>query len=356
MADQTDWYRDQTVFLAGGTGYLGACLLYKLTLQAPTRRVFVLCRKSVQHAIAKLEELMPEQSDEVLDTGKVHFVVGNLDCRDRGMKPADLQCLREQVTVAIQAATEASIIANLLQVVQTNCLASLSLLETICSFPFLRTLLCISSAFVNIFVPDMLIKEETGTSLLSKRFPNPYIFSKYLAERATLDQTDTLPFTLPVVRPSLICPAILHPYPSYGVDKVTLVYSGLQMIASSEYGIERLGRELPPGSYIDELPVDLVANICIVHLAKRTDRSPLIPSFFFFCKKLIPMLVEAAVVHSYRTYRRRRGWSAEWIAMVGRALGYTWVSACPMLRHPAYYLVLRAVGSENHPSLYWTIP
>ncbi|KAL3454154.1 male sterility protein-domain-containing protein [Aspergillus insuetus] len=292
MADQMDWYRNQTVFLTGGTGYLGACLLYKLTLQVPTRRVFVLCRKSVQHAIAKLEELMPEQSDEILDTGKVHFVVGNLDCRDWGMKPADLQRLREQVTVVIHAAADTSIIANLPQVVQTNCLASLSLLETLCSFPILRTLLYISSAFVNIFVPDMLIKEEvyhlhpdietiaglkahldaireTGTSPLSERFPNPYIFSKYLAERAILDQTDMLPFTLLVVRPSLICPAIRHPYPSYGVDRVTPVYSGLQMIASSrEYGIERLGCELPSDSYIDELPVDLVANICIAHLAK----------------------------------------------------------------------------------------
>ncbi|KAJ0414375.1 male sterility protein-domain-containing protein [Aspergillus carlsbadensis] len=294
MADKVDWYHDQTVFLTGGTGYLGACLLYKLTVQVPTHRVFVFCRKSVQHAIATLEKLMPQESDEILDTGKVHFVVGSMDHRDWGIKPADLQRLRDQVTVVIHAAAETSIVADLPQVVRTNCLASLSLLDIIRSFPLLHTLLYVSSAFVNIFVPEPVIKEEvyslhpdietkagltahlqtiheTGTSPLSERFPNPYIFSKYLAERAILDQAETLSFTVLVIRPSLICPAIRHPYPSYGVDRVTPVYTGLQMIISSrEHGIERLGRELSPDSYIDELPVDLVANVCMSHLAWGT--------------------------------------------------------------------------------------
>jgi nucleoside-diphosphate-sugar epimerase len=293
MADEMDWYRGQTVLLTGGTGFLGSCLLYKLTVQVPTRRVFVICRKSVEYVIAKLEELMPEQSDEILDTGKIHFVIGNLGHPDWGMRPADLQRLKDQVTVVLHAAAETSIIANLPQVVQTNCLASLSLLDLLCSFPLLRTLLYISSAFVNIFVPETIQEEvytlhpdietkadlhahlqsirETGTSPFSQRFPNPYIFSKYLAERAILDQADALPFALLVVRPSLICPAICDPYPSYGVDKVSPVYSALQMIVSSrEYGIERLARELPPDAYIDELPVDLVANICLQHLAMGT--------------------------------------------------------------------------------------
>ncbi len=294
MADQMDWYRDQTVLLTGGTGYLGACLLYKLTLRLPTRRVFVFCRISVRNAIATLEELMPEQTDEILDTGKVHFVVGNMDRPDWGVKPKDLQRLRDQVSVVIHAAAETSIVADLAQVVQTNCMASFSLLELLCSFPLLRTLLYISSAFVNIFVPELVIKEkvyslhadietkadlhahlqsilQSGSSPLSQHFPNPYIFSKYLAERAILDQSDTLPFDLLVVRPSLICPAIRDPYPSYGVDRVTPLYSGLQIIVSSrEYGIERLGRELPPNSYLDELPVDLVANLCLAHLAMGT--------------------------------------------------------------------------------------
>lgn len=294
MADQIDWYRDQTLLLTGGTGYLGACLLYKLTLQLPTRRVFVFCRISVGNAIATLEELMPEQTDEILDTGKVHFVVGNIDRPDWGLKPTDLQRLRDQVTVVIHAAAETSIVADLAQVVQTNCLASLSLLKLLYSFPLLRTLLYISSAFVNIFVEEGVIKEEvyslhadieteadldahlqsirqSGSSALSQYFPNPYIFSKYLAERAILDQSDKLPFDLLVVRPSLICPAIRDPYPSYGVDKVTPLYSGLQIIVSSrEYGIERLGRDLPPNSYLDELPVDLVANLCLAHLAMGT--------------------------------------------------------------------------------------
>ncbi|KAL3454157.1 membrane bound O-acyl transferase family-domain-containing protein [Aspergillus insuetus] len=84
---------------------------------------------------------------------------------------------------------------------------------------------------------------------------------------------------------------------------------------------------------------------------------PSFPLFFFFCKNLIAILVETVIVHSYRSYRRRRGWSAEWIGSVERALGYTWVFLfLSYASPPTYYLVLRALGSENHPSLYWTTP
>ncbi|KAJ0414372.1 membrane bound O-acyl transferase family-domain-containing protein [Aspergillus carlsbadensis] len=85
--------------------------------------------------------------------------------------------------------------------------------------------------------------------------------------------------------------------------------------------------------------------------------APSFPLFIFFCKTLVAILLETMVVLQYRSYRRRRGWSAPWIGTVERALGYAWVFlflcyATP----PTCYLVLRALGSENHPSLYWTIP
>jgi hypothetical protein len=39
---------DQTMFLTGATGTLGGCLLYKLALQLPTSKIFVLVRGSAQ--------------------------------------------------------------------------------------------------------------------------------------------------------------------------------------------------------------------------------------------------------------------------------------------------------------------
>ena len=45
--------KGQTIFLTGSTGILGGCLLYKLALQLPTSRIFVLVRGSIQGVIGK---------------------------------------------------------------------------------------------------------------------------------------------------------------------------------------------------------------------------------------------------------------------------------------------------------------
>lgn len=84
---------------------------------------------------------------------------------------------------------------------------------------------------------------------------------------------------------------------------------------------------------------------------------PSFPLLRFFCKTLVAILLEVIVVLQYRSYRRRRGWQAGWMRTVERALGYTWVLlflcyASP----PGLYSILRTLGSENHRSLYWTIP
>ena len=49
---------DQTMFLTGATGTLGGCLLYKLALQLPTSKIFVLVRGSVQRVIEGHEHSM----------------------------------------------------------------------------------------------------------------------------------------------------------------------------------------------------------------------------------------------------------------------------------------------------------
>lgn len=83
------FFESQTFFLTGSTGSLGGCLLYKLALQLPTRKIFVHIRKSPQTAIEKWKKWMPQQTQAILNTGKVHFVVGDmmkLQLRDCGMR------------------------------------------------------------------------------------------------------------------------------------------------------------------------------------------------------------------------------------------------------------------------------
>lgn len=84
---------------------------------------------------------------------------------------------------------------------------------------------------------------------------------------------------------------------------------------------------------------------------------PSFPLLWFFCKNLVAIILEVMVTLQYRSYRRWRGWSAGCIRTLERVLGYTWVFlflcyASP----PGLYPILRILGSENHRSLYWTIP
>ncbi|KAI9932014.1 hypothetical protein ASPWEDRAFT_40163 [Aspergillus wentii DTO 134E9] len=287
----TDWYRDQVVLLTGGTGNLGACLLYKLALQLPTRKIFVLARGSVRRAVGKLEASIPDHVDDILDTSRVHFVVGETTQPGLGLKPTDLQRLQDEVTVAINAAADISLQQPLAGSVRVNCVAHLNFVTLLRSFTRLAAFLHVSSTSVNSFLPSGKVEERiyplsenepdpkeilstiqtTGQSSWGDRFIAPYSLSKYLAERLILHQADDLPFSVLIVRPAVIAPAIRHPYPLYGSSEGLPLHSTLQVLVTSpDYGLARLAEEIDPETVVDEVPVDLVASTCLGHLSART--------------------------------------------------------------------------------------
>ncbi|PYH65907.1 uncharacterized protein BO88DRAFT_347394 [Aspergillus vadensis CBS 113365] len=287
MEGHIEWFRDQVIFLTGGTGNLGVCLLYKLTLHLPTKKIFVLCRGSVQRALDKLEAAMAEQFDDVLDSHRVQFMVGDTSKPSLGLKPSDLRQLQDEVTVVINAAADISLQQPLHLSIQTNCIAHLELLTLICGFSRLKSFLHVSSTSVNSFLPDGIIEERiyplceedpdpekvlshilhAGQSAYTENFVAPYALCKYLAERLILKQ-DNLPFNILIVRPSLIGPAIRDPYPYYGNDEGMPLHSAIYNLATDpDYGLDELGKGINLDAVFDEIPVDLVANTCLAHLA-----------------------------------------------------------------------------------------
>jgi len=58
----------QTVFLAGSTGGMGGCLVYKLAIQLPKKTIYVLCRSSKEKAITKWRKSMGNCADAILAT------------------------------------------------------------------------------------------------------------------------------------------------------------------------------------------------------------------------------------------------------------------------------------------------
>lgn len=167
-------------------------------------------------------------------------------------------------------------------------MSTLELAQLASSFKHLQGYVHVSTAYANSFLPDGLVEEkvyelgdaeaqlqeilETGTLVTEElpAFPWPYAFSKHLAERLLLLRHPNLPIL--IVRPTIIGHAISQPYPHYGPQGAcplsTYVRGYLQ---SPDNGVFHVAPTTTPGSnLLDEIPVDLVANLILLHLCHGT--------------------------------------------------------------------------------------
>jgi fatty acyl-CoA reductase len=100
--DYESLFKNQTVFLTGGTGGLGGCILYKLSLELPTRKIYVLCR-SKSKAKESWMKSMPNQTTAILNSKNVVLIVGDITKPNYGISPIDLAEIESQVTIIIHA-------------------------------------------------------------------------------------------------------------------------------------------------------------------------------------------------------------------------------------------------------------
>lgn len=280
------WFEDQVVFLTGATGNLGGCLLYKLAIQLPTAKIFVLIRGSIQNAIESWEQSMPEHIDDIIATGKIQFLMGDMTLPNLGLSPSSILRLQAETTLVINSAGNISLSLDLAETLPVNCLAHLTLIGLADSFTHLKHFLHVSTTFASSFLPDGVIREKiypliedpekelasilaTGQSTFTKQFAAPYALAKYLTECLLLNGNHNFPVL--ILRPCLISPAIEEPFPFYGSDGAIPVHSFMQiLLEDSNYGPFRLEEILPEHVSCNEIPVDIVARTCLAHISKGT--------------------------------------------------------------------------------------
>ncbi|KAM4058845.1 male sterility protein [Hirsutella rhossiliensis] len=279
---------EQVVLLTGGTGSLGSCLLYKLALQLPAAKIYVLCRGTVNEAVQKWEFYMAEQIDDILDSGKVHCIRGNLNRDGFGLDPDDLKRLQEEVTVVIHAAADISLAQSLPDSIQSDCLPVIRIASLVQSFKAVKLFAHISSTFAQMHlsagvVPERIVKVaddepppqtqlasilRTGKSPYAHHFITPYAQAKYLAEQLLMEYHDSFPIL--IVRPSSISPAVSDPFPQYGPDGAIPLHTFVTLALARGYDVLEIINGLPQEFILDEIPVDLVANTCLLHVAAGT--------------------------------------------------------------------------------------
>ncbi|KAJ5503797.1 Male sterility NAD-binding [Penicillium fimorum] len=283
-------FEGHTVFLTGGTGCLGGCLLYKLSLQLPTRKIFVLVRGNSQRAIEKLRKSMPNHAEAILATKKVEFVVGDMKLVNFGIETDVLGQLQDQVTLVIHTAAKIKLEGPIRDALESNCLPALEMARIASEFRRLKLLIQISTSYVNSHLPDGPVLERIyqlgdeedpedelasiltlGTSPHVGKFSSTYTQAKHLMERLLLNRFPLLPVLL--LRPTIFGPAFRHPYPLYGSEDSTPL-SKFTRLWFSDRGATQVWHATEGyqtgTNILDEIPVDLVANACLLHAAART--------------------------------------------------------------------------------------
>jgi fatty acyl-CoA reductase len=288
-----DFYANQVVFLTGGTGGLGGCLLYKLRFVLEVKKLYVLIRGPLSKALERWRHTLPIHFHEIQDrinSGQIILVPGDMTESNLGIDKKVLEELERSVTLIIHAAANISFRAPLAKVVRDNCLPALRLAEMSTKFTKLENFTQVSTAFANSFLPDGPIEEKvyylanpdtaeaeldeiqhTGTTRYLQSFPWAYAYSKHLMERLMVARYPSLPLLL--LRPSSIGPAIAQPYEMYGPKgscPVSTLYSRL-MRPTGGQSVWHTSAEYPDANNIlDEIPVDLVANILMQHVYAGT--------------------------------------------------------------------------------------
>lgn len=282
-------FRAHTVFLTGSTGSLGGCLLYKLALQLPTRKIFVLVRKSSDAAVAKWKKSMPAQTQALLESKKIQFIVGDIKEQDFGMDAVSLKQLRDEVTLVIHTAAKISLDSDIMDAIKNNCFPALELARMASSFRKLKLFIQLSTSYANSFLPDghigerlyplsdadceeeLALIQQAGESPHTSRFSSSYTHSKHLMERLMLKRYPILPLLF--VRPTIFARALRHPYPLYGLDGSQPMDKFCDLFL-----MDRGGRQTwhategykSGANILDEIPVDFVANACLLHAAAKT--------------------------------------------------------------------------------------
>ncbi|KAJ5365130.1 hypothetical protein N7517_008016 [Penicillium concentricum] len=299
-----DYYNDKTIFITGGTGFLGTAIVYRLLTQTSVCRVYMLCRGGIGKLRLKwTESLSLATVEKLLSTNRITAINGDILSPDLGLSQDELSTLRQEVNVIIHSASSINLGKPLGALSDVIIRASERMVDIALTCPSLDRFVYISTAYCNshlfptnedieveikedIYDPSHhsnVMKEwaqvkESGSSdaYEAHDFPWSYGYAKNLTERILLHrftQSDVKDKLL-IMRPSVIGPAQSFPDFKYNVPLSSPLTKIAAIIALSPAGMVTAAIKAVEKSsqvFIDEVPVDVVVDRLLAHLAVGTN-------------------------------------------------------------------------------------
>lgn len=281
------FYKGQSVFITGGTGFLGKVLIEKLLRCTDVKMIYALVRaKGNQNPENRIKKLLESKifdrirNDAPESLKRLQAIAGDVTLPGMGISMANQATLIKEVSIVFHSAATIKFNDSLRTAMDINVFGTQKVLNLSQQLPLLKALVYVSTAYsncnltevnervypLNISTNDFAdIDEKDLPKLLAGR-PNTYTLSKAMAENLLEREKRNIP--LAIVRPSIVTSANKEPYPGW-LEIIHGLGSLVSVICIGALRKAYCKKEC----VIDIVPVDHVIN-CLLAVALETSYQP----------------------------------------------------------------------------------
>ncbi|XP_077284073.1 putative fatty acyl-CoA reductase CG5065 [Arctopsyche grandis] len=244
MPTIAEFFEGKTIFITGGTGFMGKVLIEKLLWSCPGIKTIYLLLRPKKGVEGKERLVNLEKSplferlrnrDPNFFLQKVNLINGNVSEVNLGLSPEDRQTLVESVSVIYHAAASVRFDDPLKEAIMMNARGTREIMMLAKEMKQIEIVLHVSTTYCNTdksVVEEILypahadwqttIKiaenaDENTMNILTPKYlgnlPNTYVFTKSLAEHIVNDLRGNIPTV--IFRPSIVVSSMEEPMPGW---------------------------------------------------------------------------------------------------------------------------------------------